>query len=616
MISDFLPSLGNHLWQSTVFALCAAMFALGLRRIPARARFWIWFAATLKFLLPLSLLFSLGSFLVPAANQGVARLQPAAYYSVDAVSQPFTFAPPVVSDGIRTVVSTPMQFRAYCGATAIAVWIFGVVTALCIWLLHWRRIVTLVQNSAPMTDGPEYAALSKLQARIAPRISVRLAISEDSLEPGIFGIACPTLVWPRGISQHLSDGQMEAVIAHELVHVRRRDNLTAAFYMLISALFWFHPLIWWLQSRLLDERERACDEAVVLLGSEPEVYAMSLLRACEFSIESPLACVSGITGSDLKQRVRRIMAGSRALTLTLACRVLLASLAGAVILVPIAFGFFDAPRLHAALFEGAAAKPQPTFEVATVKPTKDTTRPERSLMISGDRFSTKNIPLRDVIMFAYNANSPSQISGYPDWVASAHYDIEAKADETTATALTRLSPDERTQRVRLMVQGLLAERFHLKVSREVKEVPVYALVIASGAPKLAETADPPPLNSNTRPRGGGFRSHGPGEVQAINVTLNMFAAGLLSKLPEANGRIVIDNTGLKGHYDFVFKWAPDPETSANAEPGGGPSLLPVSDNSAPGLLTALQEQLGLKLESQKGAVESLVVDHVEQPSPN
>ena len=156
--------------------------------------------------------------------------------------------------------------------------------------------------------------------RLAQRCSVRLhcRFRDSSLEPGIFGILDPTLVWPQGISQRLNEAQIEAIIAHELAHVRRRDNLTAAFHMLVEAIFWFHPIVWWLQSRLIDERERACDEAVVILGSEPGVYAESILRTCEFCIESPLTCVSGITGSELKQRLRRIVSDNpvRALTRT------------------------------------------------------------------------------------------------------------------------------------------------------------------------------------------------------------------------------------------------------------------------------------------------------------
>ena len=121
---------------------------------------------------------------------------------------------------------------------------------------------------------------------------------------GVFGILSPVLLWPRRIAERLGDEQVEAILAHELSHVRRRDNLAAALHMIVQALFWFHPLVWWLGARLVDERERACDEEVIRLGSEPQVYAESILKTCEFYVESRLACVAGVTGSDLKQADR------------------------------------------------------------------------------------------------------------------------------------------------------------------------------------------------------------------------------------------------------------------------------------------------------------------------
>ncbi len=114
-------------------------------------------------------------------------------------------------------------------------------------------------------------------------------------------IAAPTV--PLTVGQVPTPIQLEAVIAHELCHIRRRDNLFAAIHMLIEALFWFDPLLWWVGARLVEERERACDEEVLQLGNAPQIYAESILKTCQFYLESPLACVSGVTGSDLKKRI-------------------------------------------------------------------------------------------------------------------------------------------------------------------------------------------------------------------------------------------------------------------------------------------------------------------------
>src|SRR5256884_8691584 len=101
--------------------------------------------------------------------------------------------------------------------------------------------------------------------------------------------------------------QLKAIITHELCHVRRRDNLAATLHMLVEAVFWFHPLVWWIGARLVDEREHACDEEVLKLGSDPQAYAEGILKVCEFYVESPLLCAAGATGSNLKKRIEAIM---------------------------------------------------------------------------------------------------------------------------------------------------------------------------------------------------------------------------------------------------------------------------------------------------------------------
>ncbi len=127
------------------------------------------------------------------------------------------------------------------------------------------------------------------------------------MEPGILGVFRPALLWPERLSEKLEDEHIEAIMAHELEHVRRRDNLTAMLHMVVEALFWFHPMVWWIERRMVEERERACDEAVVQMGGSAEAYAESLLKACRFCLESPMVCMAGITGADLKMRIQSIM---------------------------------------------------------------------------------------------------------------------------------------------------------------------------------------------------------------------------------------------------------------------------------------------------------------------
>lgn len=298
-------------------------------------------------------------------------------------------------------------------------------------------------------------------------------------------------------------------------------------------------------------------------------------------------------------------------SLTHSRKLLLAGLAAAAVLGPVVFGFVDAPRVRASLVQRDGGNAAFGFEVATIKP-GDAAGSRRSMMMSLGKFTTQNMPLRDVIMFAYDAKSTSQISGYPDWVTSAVYDLDAKEDEPTTAALEKLPMDDRVRQVRLMVQALLAERFQLKVSHRMSEIPVYALVIAKGGPKLKLSTAAPMGNETPRagekPRGGGFLNAGPGELHSDSATLDFFASGPLSRVPETDGRVVINKTGLTGNYDFTLKWTP--------ESGGPAGSAPAVDNSGPGLFTALEEQLGLKLVSQKGSVETLVVESIDRPTAN
>lgn len=197
---------------------------------------------------------------------------------------------------------------------------------------------------------------------------------------------------------------------------------------------------------------------------------------------------------------------------------------------------------------------------------------------------------------------------------SADYDIDAKADESTTAALDKLPSDRRSRQVKLMVQVLLAERFHLKVSYQAKEIPVYALVIAKGGPTLTKSAGPKVL------AGGGTQSflneRRSGELESINMSLDQFAAAATDLFPEVSDRVVVNKTGLTGNYNWTLKWMPEASAQQNFSGADGTSPPSGSDNSAPSLFTALQEQLGLRLESQKGSVETLVVDSIDKPTAN
>ena len=357
-----METISDHLWQSTVFAAGIALLTLAFRRNRAHVRYWLWLAASVKFLIPFAALLWIGAQieLVPIERSGQAIVG-----VLDNVAQPFT-QPEPERVGLRgrpvpPPPPNPMLTLAIRGFTIV--WPVGSVALLLVWAVRWHRVTRAARASSAITSGPLLDALRRLEGD-TPR--VRLVSSNQAIEPGVFGILRPVLMWPAGIEDRLSDAQIEAILAHEVAHVRRRDNLAALIHMLVEAVFWFHPLVWWIGARLVDERERACDEDVVRLGTEPDVYAESILKTCQFYIESPLVCVAGVTGSDLKKRVEQIMRNDVHVALSALKRVSLGAALVAAIAIPVAIGIVTSPRLAAQIV--APAADSPTYEVASIKP--------------------------------------------------------------------------------------------------------------------------------------------------------------------------------------------------------------------------------------------------------
>ena len=353
--ADAVRQLGNHLWQSTLFAGVVALIALALRKHQARVRYWLWMAASAKFLIPLALLISLGSHLARRPSHSM-QSQDGMVAAVDAMSQPFTDVaafdapdPPMVSAPTQPAV--PRSPMALLPALLGVVWLCGCITVIGYWCVQWRRIAKVVEEAQPLLEGREVEALRRMEAKTRRhrRRIADLVVARDSMEPGLCGIARPVLLWPEGITPHFDDAHLEAILAHEVCHVRRRDNLTSVVHMLVEAIFWFHPLVWWMERRLVEERERACDESVLEVCGRPQVYAESLLKVCEFCVESPLACISGITGADLKRRIGQIMTASIARKLGLGARLALLTAGLVVVCVPILLGQMKGARVLAAV---------------------------------------------------------------------------------------------------------------------------------------------------------------------------------------------------------------------------------------------------------------------------
>ncbi|WP_213804403.1 M56 family metallopeptidase [Granulicella sp. dw_53] len=685
--------LVNHLWQSTAFTVATGFMVLALRNNQARVRHGLWMLASAKFLIPFSVLIAAGGYLQSAMAKPVS--QPSLSAVMEEIAQPFSQAQAFanVEPDVSSSVFLPHN-GSVVPVVLLGLWLGGSFLVAFSWWRKWRRVRAAVHAASYLAVVGDVPVLS----------------SPSLLEPGVFGVLRPVLMLPQGITGRLNTPQLSAIIAHEICHVRRRDNLTAAIHMAVEVVFWFHPFVWWIRTRLVEERERACDEAVLQSGSKAHVYAEGILNVCKFYIESPLACVSGVTGSDLKKRIVRIMSEQVARRLNLSKKLLLSAAGVLAIALPIVFGLVHSTQVRAQAvadnaaqgivgtwqgtlplakelrvvvkitkaesggwkavfysidqggqsipvsattlqgsnvklsveaidgrYEGKlsadgnsiagtwtqgpgshplnltratpetawtipepppklppmAADANPSFEVATIKPSKPETQ-GKGFRVQGRHFSTMNTSLNDLITFAYGLHD-KQIVGGPAWMGADKYDLSAQPDGEG-------QPNDKQWKV--MIQKLLAERFKLTFHRDKKELSVYALALGKNGSLLKKSeGDPNGLPSLF------FR--GLGILPGRNATMEDFAGVMQSAVLD---RPVVDQTGLQGRFDFILKWTPD-----ESQFGGLGAKVPLPSENAdapPNLFTAIQEQMGLKLEPTKAPVAVLVIDHVEKPSEN
>jgi uncharacterized protein (TIGR03435 family) len=232
---------------------------------------------------------------------------------------------------------------------------------------------------------------------------------------------------------------------------------------------------------------------------------------------------------------------------------------------------------------------------------------------NGDSMTIRNMTLEWIIDNAYNYERPELVSGLPGWAKTEKYDIAAKVADTDVNAFRKLTQEQR----RTMLRAVLADKFKLKVHFEPKEMPIYALLVRKNGQKMKEATPGDTYAGGLRfPNGraagaGTLLPNGPGQIVGQGVQMAALAL-MLTRL--GLGREVVDRTGLTGRYDFTLRF--EPTYASRPVINGQPQALSEEEATAPSVFTAVQEQLGLKLEATKGVVEGLVVDHVEPPSGN
>lgn len=315
--------LGRHLLESTFFALIAALLILSLPKRSAASRHVVWLIAVVKFVVPGALFLLLGT--------ALRNLLP---------STPVAARVPVVLLRWASPIATswPSEHVTVVFKTLIVIWAIGASMLLVMWSRKIWASLALLKRAG----DTESAAFLQLQRRAGLRKELRLRFSDSVSEPVLVGFWKPAVFVPATLRQSLSPTELESVILHELAHAKRHDNWTAAFAHIVSCVFWFYPLLWWIERRMHGEREMACDEMVVCCGAEPEDYVASILKVCQLHLSGGVAGVSGVCGSSLRNRMEAIMSLSRNAPLRRIPRTLLGSLIAAIAVVPLTLGFFTA----------------------------------------------------------------------------------------------------------------------------------------------------------------------------------------------------------------------------------------------------------------------------------
>jgi bla regulator protein blaR1 len=444
--------------------------------------------------------------------------------------------------------------------------------------------------------------------------------SPSCVVPVTVGLLHPRIILPER-SREWPRAQLDAVLAHEGEHIRRRDPLFQWIALLNRAIFWFHPLAWWLERKLSGLAEEACDAAVLARGYDAREYSeylLDLARSVQRAGTRIEAVGMAMPGIGLKHRIRRMLSGvpvPRISRPRMACTVAVCACAAMI--------------LAAGTLVHAQSKQGPVFEVASVRHSDPNAGGDGQSKGGGGgprnrldhgRF-TYTGTLFDLVAKAYGLNgctllaektSCALLSGGPAWLTKDHFEIQAKTPEGSPDYTFPDFLEGQTPQLQLMLQSLLADRFNLKVHKETKQLPVYALTVGKNGPKLKPGAGEMIQRKDgsvvkNRTLGITFARDPNGDYSQSRMQMivrNRTVQELVNTLSNLLDRPLLNRTGLEGEFDFTIEYERDPDV---------PGLF---GSVGPGMFTAFEEQLGLKFESTRAPVDVLVVDQAEQPSEN
>jgi beta-lactamase regulating signal transducer with metallopeptidase domain len=423
-----MGALINHLWQSTLFCAAVWLITLALRANGAALRHHLWLIASLKFLVPFSVLYHLGAM---AGLPTPIAAQPTLF------SQAIEATVPVVSptDALVSISRAP---GADWGLLLGLAWAAGACVMATRWFLAWRAADSIVRAARPVPG-------SLPDARV----------TDAAIEPAVARVFRPVVLLPSALLGRLTQEQLAAVLAHEREHVARHDNLTAHLHRLVLTLFWFHPVVWWIGRQMLEERENACDEAVLERGHDAQEYAEGILAVCRHCHELAHAghTSSAISG-DLTRRIRGIVRHVPPVPPGLCKTFILSVCTLALGLGPLLAGARnDAERRHAQMLSDAHRLNSADIVVGAAATGLGT----RYQLHAEDRVVTiRNSTLRELVALSYGVRQ-SNVAGAP-WLDNLRYDIRVELHEPVADP-----SDFDPTALRGVVNKLLMSRFDLQI---------------------------------------------------------------------------------------------------------------------------------------------------------
>jgi uncharacterized protein (TIGR03435 family) len=583
----FTSALVDFVWQGTLIAVALQVGLYLSRRRSAQVRYGLSAMA-------LATLIALPVVTTASRYDGAKANRPAGWTGVEfSVVQGNEVRPGTMFDPRHDSALSATRLQPWI----LPIWTFGVLL-LSLRLIAGSVEVRALRRSGQCADDQLRERLSHLAARMGIHRPVQLVTSVRADGPSAIGWLRPLILLPPATAMGLTTAQLDAVLAHELAHIRRHDYLVNIMQMVAETLLFYHPAVWWVSKRLRVERELCCDDEAVRVCGNPTAYARALVTMARQ--QNPEMAMSA-SGGSLRERVRRLLGvGGHEPRRSAAFGI--AAIAGALVSIT---------------FASVHAQPERRrFEVASIKPAAPENRNVGGMaaalvFLPGGTVRGTAVPLRFVITRAYNIQLRN-LEGESD-LLNERFAIDARAGAGA------LPPKGATLEqtflaegpiLREMLKTLLAERFKLAIHVETRDSPIYALVAGPKGHTLMpavkdcslKTVDE--IAANIGPCGlqGGGPARG---FRLSSAPLSSLAQGLTNFMD----RPIVDRTGISGRFDIeVPPWS----TAAPPRPD---SDEPQPDPDGPSIFAALQ-QLGLRLEPARAPIEYYVIDHVERPTEN